>query len=176
MQRQSLLMVAVRIATIASRASRATAVALAVLASYPVSVSAQTSYSIAFTSSAQQDTDLIEIIADDNNKTCLRLGLAIGCNQGQACTTPGTTCVGGVSCSAAQARACNARIFSSSSTANREEFLLHSYIVPRFNSDVQSLPSSNQTSACRNWQSFNQTQRNSACTAFGLTAPCRLCQ
>jgi hypothetical protein len=131
---------------------------------------AQESYSIPAT--ASQVTDVTSIAIAKNKKTCVRLGLAIGCTQAQACTA--ANAAGGASCTAAQARNANARIFVSSTQAGREEYVSFQIVLPAFQDQIAAVPGQTQREACANWQTFNQTQKDAACTAAGITAPCTL--
>ncbi len=133
------------------------------------SATAQEAYSIS--ASAQNVTDLTSVVAAKNVKTCLRLGQVAACTQAQACTA--ASAAGGASCTASQARAVNARIFPAT-LAGREEYTAFQIVLPAFLDQLAAVPGQAQKQACLAWQGYNTTQKNTACTAFGLPNGCAL--
>ena len=101
--------------------------------------------------------------------TCLRLGQAVGCTQAQACTA--ANAAGGASCTAAQARAADARIYPATQ-AGREEFLTFSIIVPEFLSRIANAASSERAAAGVWFNAQNQTTKDAECVKWGLAAGC----
>lgn len=135
-----------------------------------VGVSAQESYTVPV--SAPNQVEMTNIVRMNNEKICWQYNLTDTCTQAEACTAANTP--GGASCTPAQARAARVRIFPQT-TAGREEYHIHETAVPAFAEKKANLTSHNQEKMCRNWQTFNQTQKDSLCTAAGLTSPCDLC-
>src|SRR5687767_9696001 len=72
--------------------------------------------------SAANVATLTSVISFRNRETCERWSLATTCTQAQACTA--ANAIGGSSCTAANARAANARIFPLTQ-AGREEYVIH---------------------------------------------------
>lgn len=142
---------------------------------------AQETYSIS--ANANQVTDLTAIVGAANTAVCDRLGLAIGCTQAQACT--GAQAPGGASCTAAQARSVNARIYPQTQ-AGREEFVVFEIAAPKFQELRFSLVlQSSQKELCDFWATAPRAGANSkdnVCSAAGLptsvSAPtgCELCR
>lgn len=133
---------------------------------------AQENYTIAGT--AGQVTDLADGIVATNIKTCKRLvpGTPVGCTQAAACTA--ANAAGGASCTAAQARAANARIWIGTTQAGREEFVTFVFVAPHFQDLKATVAPAAQYQACLKWQTDNTTAKNSSCTAAGLAAGCTL--
>jgi len=131
---------------------------------------AQESYTVPI--SAGNQLTMTDIVRMHNEKICWRLGLADNCTQAQACTA--ANAAGGASCTAAQARAVAARVYTNN-TAGREEFHIQETAVPALAIKIADLVSHNQERMCRNWGTFNQTQKDNLCTAAGLSAGCKLC-
>lgn len=132
--------------------------------------SAQETYSVG--ANANQVANLSAIVSASNARTCLRLLATESCTQANACVAAGAA--GGSSCTAAQARAANARIFPLTQ-AGREEYVTFMFVAPQFISALNEPVAFEFERACANWQAFNQTQRDSACTSLGRAAGCRLC-
>lgn len=133
--------------------------------------SAQETYSIS--ANANQVSRLTKYETVQNAKTCLSFALSIGCTQAQACTAAGAA--GGASCTAAQARAANARIFPATQ-AGREEFLIFVIIlgfgIPEFDRQAFTF---DQGQFCPLFKAATQTARDNACTAIGASAGCEPC-
>ncbi len=131
------------------------------------SASAQETYSL------QADAPSVVILTDlatfNNARTCLTLGLAVGCTQAQACTA--ANAAGGASCTAAQARAANVRIWPAT-LAGREEYVMFQIAVPRFNDLAGGMD--NLKEAVRKLQipALSTVTKNSACSTMGLPAGC----
>jgi len=136
---------------------------------------AQEAYSISAT--ANQVNNLTDIVTTANARTCLRLTATEICTQAAACTAANAP--GGSSCTAAQARGANARIYPLTQ-AGREEFVTFVFVAPQFIGALGDPVAFEFERACANWTAFTNTQKNSACQALGRTAstvavPCRLC-
>jgi hypothetical protein len=111
------------------------------------------------------------MVAANNNSVCAAVDLASGCTQAQACTAANAT--GGASCTAAQARNANVRIFPQT-FAGREEFFQFRIALPKFLELRAEIVNLNQAHAKRTWDAGNQTVRDGMCTAAGLAAGCLL--
>lgn len=131
---------------------------------------AQETYSVNAT--AGQVTDLVSIAAAENEKVCYRYNLALTCTQAQACTAAGAA--GGASCTAAQARAAQARIFPATQ-AGREEFVTFKMLAPVFIDQRASIGGWHRERLCIFWSSANQTQKDALCTGSGQSTNCNLC-
>lgn len=143
----------------------------AVLLLLAATASAQESYSQ--NASAGQVTDLRAVVAAKNEETCERVGLSESCTQAQACTAGNAA--GGASCTAAQARTANVRIFPDTQ-AGRDEYVLHVFVLPQFNEARNLISRRHQIKLCRWWATANRTQKDAVCTAAGQSAGCELCQ
>lgn len=133
--------------------------------------SAQETYSLS--ANATQVTNLTAIVSTSNSQTCLRLTAIESCTQAAACTAAGA--VGGASCTAAQARTANARIYPAT-LAGREEYVTFVWVVPQFLAAVEVPSVFEQERMCLNWQTMTTTQRNTLCTAALRPTGCRLCR
>lgn len=133
---------------------------------------AQETYSVPAT--AGQVMDLTQIVAAHNEQTCERLSLTDACTQAQACTA--ANAAGGSSCTAAQARAANARIFPATQ-AGREEFVIFVIVAPRFADLRAGIVGHTRQRFC-DWftNTASQAQRDSVCTNAGRPAGCNVCQ
>jgi hypothetical protein len=143
----------------------------------PTSAMAQETYQ--FSSTAQQQARINRGRLLVNRATCLRLGLPAGfsdaanCTQAQACIQAGA--VGGASCTAAQARAENARIYPNT-TAGREEAMVFEGVVPWVMGLTTTARATDPDAYCTNfWASANTTTRNAECTKSGLPNDCDIC-
>jgi hypothetical protein len=127
---------------------------------------------------------LTAIVGTHNAKICLRVNAAGGeaCTQAQACTAIGNP--SGCASTPATARALNVRIYPNTNdaagTAGRGEYVEFVWIRPGFQGSIGDPTSHEYERACINWNTFTDTQRNSACQALGRTLstvaqPCRLC-
>lgn len=137
---------------------------------FAATASAQETYSQNAT--AANVIDLRAVTVADNEDTCERLGLSESCTQAQACVTGNAA--GGSSCTAAQARTANVRIWPDTQ-AGRDEYVLHNFVLPRFNAAKARIALRHAFKLCRWWSTANTTQRNSVCTAAGQSAGCELC-
>ena len=131
---------------------------------------AQEVYSISAT--AAQVTTLTTMLRVQNEQVCTRTNQALTCTQAQACVAGGA--VGGSSCTAAQARAANVRIFPST-LAGREEFVLFGIAAPRFNVLKGEIVSWDQQRFCADWNASTQTEKDAVCSAATLPNGCELC-
>ena len=132
---------------------------------------AQETYSLAAT--AGQVTNLSLIAAGQNERVCKRLALAITCTQAQACTAANAP--GGSSCTAAQARGVDARIYPATQ-AGREEYVLFKIAGPSFTTQLQDLGSQHQSTFCEWFIAQSQGGQDTVCTNAGLPASCRICK
>lgn len=111
-----------------------------------------------------------------NASTCQRLSttaspLTDTCTQAQACTNAGAA--GGASCTPAQARAANARIFPATQ-AGREEYVTFTMVIPTLDDRREKVTNNNRLKQCKFWQTATAAQRNAICSAVGLPAGCDL--
>ena len=130
----------------------------------------QESYSISGT--AGQVADLRQYVLGINRNTCARLQQVAACTQAQACTA--ANAAGGASCSAAQARNANARIWPDT-LAGREEFVTFQWIAPHFQEAKSGLPAQGYGGYCNWWTAQNQTTKDAECTKAGLPTGCSIC-
>lgn len=151
------------------------ALILFVLVFAAATASAQETYSQGAT--AAQVNDLSAIITADNEDTCESKGLVEGCTQAQICTATNTP--GGASCTAAQARTAGVRIFPLT-FAGRDEFVLHQFVLPRFNAAKGRIALRHLIKCRRFWATATNTQKNTVCTDLGIpstvSVPCEICQ
>lgn len=132
---------------------------------------AQETYSIA--ANANQVTDLTAIVSAANGGVCNSLNLALSCTQAQACTAANAP--GGSSCTAAQARGANVRIYPQTQ-AGREEFVLFVIAGPRFAElRASAVPAFSQRKLCDFWATATRTQKDTTCSSVGLPNGCELC-
>lgn len=131
---------------------------------------AQESYST--TATAQQVSDLRQHVLALNRVTCRRLQLTAACSQAQACVA--ANAAGGASCTAAQARAANVRIWPDAQ-AGREEFIMWTWIVPRMLEARAALAGLTIADYCVWWDSQNQTTKDAECAKIGAPASCFVC-
>jgi len=142
-------------------------VALVALAPY---AAAQENYNVP--ASAQQVADLTAVVTGANLRTCLLWGKAAGCtDQGASGTCVAAGAAGGSSCTAAQARAANARIFPATQ-AGREEFVQFKIAAPTFVAMKNELPTFSRAAYCSWFGLQTQTTQDSECTKIGLSAGC----
>lgn len=144
---------------------------LGFLALCPAIAWGQESYSVS--ASANQVSNLTNAIASINQDLCDRYTLGTNCTQAQACTA--VNAPGGASCTAAQARQANVRIWPNTQ-AGREEFVVFYIVGPRFQDLVQGTVGSNRARYCAWWNTQNQTTKDGECTKLGLPAGCAICQ
>lgn len=124
---------------------------------------AQEAYTI--NASAGQVASLSDIVAGYNNQTCLKFALVIGCTQAQACTA--ANAAGGSGCSAAQARAANARIFPQT-LAGRDEYVTFQIAAPTFLSQKAGIVGVAVASKCAVFLAMNQTAKDAELTSIGF--------
>jgi hypothetical protein len=128
---------------------------------------AQETYSIP--ANAGQVATLTDILTYANIDTCQRLVSANTCTQAQACTA--ANAASGASCTAAQARAANARIWLNTQSG-REEFVIFQIAAPRFLDLAAGLASLKATIQARAAALATQTAKDSSCTDLGLPTGC----
>lgn len=136
-------------------------------------VAAQETYSLP--AGAGNVTTLSAVIAGLNGAVCDRGGLPRTCTQAQACTNLQTA--GGASCTAAQARAANTRIYPLTQ-AGREEFVTFGIALPRFLDLVANQREEDRRASCTAWLALTQGTRDTFCTGtLSLSAGCNFgCQ
>jgi hypothetical protein len=134
---------------------------------------------LAATASAQEDLTitipaaelphLINQVATTNVETCERLHLAVTCTQAQACVA--AAAVGGASCTAAQARAADARIFPAT-TAGRSEYVTFRLVAPQVEAAKPRVTARNKKRMCVWFNGLNQTQKDAECVKHDSPAGC----
>lgn len=133
-------------------------------------VLAQETFSLPAT--AVQVTDLSGIIDATNGRTCESRALAIGCTQAAICTAAAAP--GGASCTAAQARSVNVRIYPST-LAGREEFSQIEIALKRFNELKAEISKRALERLFKFCSTATQPQKDALCTDSGQAASCLLC-
>lgn len=128
---------------------------------------AQEDYTIS--ANANQVADLTWIVSVENTKTCITWGLPAGCTQAAACTAANAS--GGASCTAAQARAAQARIFPLTQ-AGRQEFVIFKIAAPQFQTMRVEANNFGRQAYCAWFNAQTQGVRDGVCTAIGLPAGC----
>ena len=137
----------------------------------PAVVEAQETYSLNAT--AGQVTDLTSVVVGANVDTCLRLGQGESCTQAEACEA--ASAAGGVSCTPAQARAANARLWPNTQ-AGREEFVTFFIVAPRFKDLRAAQNGRNRVRYCDIWwPAQTQTTKNAECSKLVQPAGCSVC-
>jgi len=129
---------------------------------------AQETYSVG-PASATNVTTLTQVITGQNGDICARYGLVRTCTQAQVCTAASTP--GGASCTAAQARTAQVRIYPLTQPG-REEYVTQEIALKKFNELVAAQASENKRAFCVGWLAANTTQRNAACTDLSLATGC----
>lgn len=136
---------------------------------------AQETYSIP--GSAPNVVTLSDVITYYNGQKCEAQSLPRACTQAQACTAAGAP--GGASCTAAQARGANVRIFPLTQPG-REEYVTFEIAAPKFGELVTQVQAgAKRRDYCEAWASASQGTRDTHCSALGLpTGPsgCTPCQ
>lgn len=128
---------------------------------------AQESYSLSF--SANQVNNLDRDRASNNRQTCVKLGQVSTCTQAEACAA--ARAPGGASCTAAQARAANVRIYPATQ-AGREEFLTFSVVIPEFQRRLKGAAADEQNAAKAWFLAQNAVTQNAECSKWGLANGC----
>lgn len=144
------------------------AVALVCLMIWAGQVSAQETYSVP--GSATNVNTLTRIVTGWNGDTCQRFNIArppnAACTQAAVCTAANAP--GGASCTAAQARGANVRIFPLTQ-AGREEFLQFMIVLPDFTTlAATNEKAENKRAFCVGWTAATNANKDSTCTALGL--------
>lgn len=119
--------------------------------------------------SAGNVTTLTDVISFFNAQACQQLALAPACTQAQACTA--ASAPGGASCTAAQARGANVRIWPLT-LAGREEYTTFQIALPRFQDLVGSVSNAKRQTFASAWAGLSQASRDSICTTLALPAGC----
>lgn len=101
---------------------------------------------------------------DRNANTCLSLGLASDCTQAAACVAVGLAS----NCSANAARVAGVRIDDTNQSWS--ETILYTEIKKRDETDEQADVAASRAA----WFAASQAQRDSACSAIGRPAGCKL--
>ena len=117
-------------------------------------------------------TELAVIVGIHNRDICVLYGQAASCTQAEACSASGAP--GGASCTPAQARAANVRIFPAT-FAGRQEFVIFQITAPAFFAMRAAIITSTQQAQCAFWTTATAEQRNTICQAFGFSPGCILC-
>jgi len=143
---------------------------LVVLSFIPAFAEAQESYNVAAT--AGQVTRLTKAVTIQNRQTCGASGFPASCTQAQVCTF--VNAAGGASCTAAQARAANVRIYPNT-LAGREEFVTFALVVPAFQQLVSIAVSTDQQDFCAAFKAAAQGTNNATCATYGLPTVCEIC-
>jgi hypothetical protein len=144
---------------------------LAALAFIPALASAQEAYTVNAT--AGQVTRLTKAVTIQNRQTCAQYGFIPACTQAQVCVQ--VNAAGGASCTAAQARASNVRIYPNTQPG-REEFVTFALVVPAFQQLMATAVSTDQADFCAAFKAAAPATQNSTCATFGLAAACEPCQ
>lgn len=131
--------------------------------------SAQETYSLP--ANATQTADLRTYVLGVNRGMCRKAGFPTGvCTQAQACTAAGISSA----CTAAQARAADARIWPDTQ-AGREEFVTYQWVLPKFVEARATLRTSQQAELCEWWKTASTANKNTICTTSGLATGCEIC-
>lgn len=134
----------------------------------PVVAKAQTENHTIPVSTVNQAKETL-VIRRSNRLLCTRWSLSFPCTQAAVCTAAGV--VGGASCTAANARAAEARIYDSTTLAGREEFTTFGIAQPAFNDLVAAAVSEQIVEGCSIWATMNTTQRNNVCSSYTPALP-----
>lgn len=118
---------------------------------------------------ANQVADLTWIVSVANTKTCINWGLSAGCTQAAACTA--ANAAGGASCTAAQARAAQARVWPQTQ-AGRQEFVIFEIAAPGFQTLRTEANNFGRQAYCAWFNAQTQGVKDGVCTAIGLPAGC----
>lgn len=137
----------------------------------PMVLFAQETYSVSATAAQVAKVDKGRIL--NNRLTCLKLGLAVGCTQASACVAAGAA--GGSGCTAAQARAAEARIYPNTS-AGREEYLGFGIILDALTKVDQLTSKFDAQDYCTWFNAQNQATKDAECSKISAPAGCLICQ
>lgn len=136
----------------------------------PAVAQSQESYTV--NSSAAQVVRLTKAVTIQNRQTCASQGFPASCTQATICVQ--VNAAGGASCTAAQARASNVRIYPNT-LAGREEFVTFSLVVPAFQQLMSTAVSTDQQDFCAAFKAAAQGTKDATCTTYGLPAACEPC-
>lgn len=143
---------------------------LATLFLLPAGLQAQEAYAVNAT--AGQVTRLTKAVTIQNRQTCASSGFSANCTQAQVCTQ--ANAAGGASCTAAQARAANVRIYPNT-LARREEFVTFGLVVPAFQQLTATATTTDQQDFCAAFKAAAQGTKDATCATYGLPAACEIC-
>jgi hypothetical protein len=115
---------------------------------------------------------LTEIVNAVNLETCFRWGKLSGCTDtGASGTCVAAGAAGGSSCTAAQARTANARIFPQTEVG-RGEYTIHRIATPEFEKQKEIPNRVSKIAVCQWFNAQNQTVKDAECAKYGLLANC----
>jgi hypothetical protein len=129
--------------------------------------SAQETYSLP--AGAGNVATLTTLVTKHDGDTCQSYALPRTCTQAQICIAASTP--GGASCTAAQARAADVRIYPNT-FAGREEYVTFEVALPQFLALVSAQQSEDRRAFCENWNAASVSTRNTFCTSIGLGTGC----
>jgi len=136
----------------------------------PGLVQAQEAYAVNAT--AGQVTRLTKAVTIQNRQTCAASGFPASCTQAQVCTF--VNAAGGASCTAAQARASNVRIYPNT-LAGREEYITFGLLIPAFQQLTSTAVTTDQQDFCAAFKAAIQGTKDATCATYGLPAACEIC-
>ena len=128
---------------------------------------AQETYSLP--ASAGNVADLTAIVDATNGRVCETRGLPVTCTQAQICVA--ASAPGGASCTAAQARQAQVRIFPQTQ-AGREEYVAFMIALPKFLELRAEIVKRAQERLQNFWNIANQSQKDALCIASDQPAGC----
>jgi len=135
------------------------------------SLEAQETYTL--NASAPQVSRLNVVVNSVNDRACVSNNLPSGCTQAQVCTAAGTP--GGSSCTAAQARTANVRIFPLTQ-AGREEYITFNLVAQQVQSYFEATIDYNHNKYCTWFRAQTVTVKNAECSKSGAPTDCELCR
>lgn len=136
----------------------------------PAAAQSQESYAVNAT--VGQVTRLTKAVTISNRQTCAANGFPAACTQAQLCVQ--VNAAGGASCTAAQARAANVRIYPGT-LAGREEFVTFALVVPAFQQLMSTAVSTDAQDFCAAFKAAAQGTKDATCATYGLPAACEPC-
>lgn len=128
---------------------------------------AQEAYTVNATT-ANQVQQITRFVNIENKKVCTRLGLFASCTQAQACTAANAP--GGASCTAAQARGANVRIYPNT-LAGREEWADFAIFRPAMIDRKNGITNNDRDNGCSTWTNGSAAQKDAMCATFGGDTP-----
>jgi hypothetical protein len=132
---------------------------------------AQETYSVSYSAANVARFNRVRVAI--NKVTCNRLGLTDTCTQAEACTA--ANAAGGASCTAAQAKAANARIYGDSQP--EREALFTDYAQNSLKAIERALLTEPEARQTCDWFTNTATaqQKQDFCTNAGNPADCNPC-